>query len=222
MKIPAKSCHVSVKRVKILAKSCHVSVKRVKIPPPPCMQPGEPSSRALSLVSPHGGRDTGTWEEQQEAGGELEEAREEEQEKQGGEQQKEQAPGPTFLLPAQPAPDTGNWEEQQGTGGELEKELEEEHEQQGGDRRVEDRGGRQCSKVQEERRDKVVESRSMIKKTKFSKNDGIDEDQIALLLEKEEVLARIPSTEYLIQQCSGIRYCTPNTVMTRYQVLLTL
>ena len=58
--------------------------------------------------------------------------------------------------------------------------------------------------MQEERPAKVLEPRNIFKKTKFPPSDGLDQYQIALLLdEKEEVVARIPSTVHLIRQCSG-------------------
>ena len=69
---------------------CFVTVQNMKIPFSPCRQPGKATSKVISLVSPSKGKDSGTWEEEQGAGGELEEGLEEEKEKQGGEQQEEQ------------------------------------------------------------------------------------------------------------------------------------
>ena len=43
-----------------------------------------------------------------------------------------------------------------------------------------------CSRVQEERPAKVLEPRNILKKTKFSPSDGLDQDQIALLLDEKE------------------------------------
>ena len=77
-------------------RECYVSVQNVKAGSPPCRQPGE----ASSLVSPPGGGDTGSWEEEEVAGGELEEEQEgvgveleEEQGEQGGVSSEEEGAG---------------------------------------------------------------------------------------------------------------------------------
>ena len=54
-------------------RECYVRVNKVKRPSPPCLPTGEASSKASSLAPSPGGADTGTREEQEGAGGELEE-----------------------------------------------------------------------------------------------------------------------------------------------------